>query len=291
MRAANHWVVNSPFQKFGPSQPQTPVVVSVPHAGRIYPAAMAKLARQNPVQLRVLEDRHVDRLAGGAAKAGHQVIVAQVARAWIDLNRDEREIDPDMVSGQFPNLIQTAKMRGGLGLIPRRTAVGGDIWLAQLDRNDIAGRIEACFQPYHDELGAMIAAAQARFGIAVLLDLHSMPSPTVRRDMAAPHLVVGDLFGRASDSRFSWRLVDEARAAGFRTAINSPYAGGYILARHGLPKAGRHAVQLEIGRQLYLDSEFDRCGAGVGTIERLVTRLANALCSESLSDPLASAAE
>jgi N-formylglutamate amidohydrolase len=124
-----------------------------------------------------------------------------------------------------------------------------------------------------------------------LLDVHSMPPPANRRDVATPHLVVGDLYGRAADARFSWRLIDEARDAGFRTALNTPYAGGHILARHASPARGCHAVQLEIGRQLYLDSHLDGCGPGLRAIDRLVARLAAALADEAMADPLAAAAE
>ena len=279
------------FDRFGPLEPETPVIVSVPHAGRIYPAAMANLARQSHDQLRVLEDRFVDRLASGAAAAGHQVIIAQIARGWIDLNRDEREIDADMVAGNVGKTIHSAKVRGGLGLIPRRTAAGGDIWRGRLTIADVAARINQCFTPYHTQLESMMAAAHDRFGIAVLFDLHSMPPPANRRDAAVAHLVVGDLHGRSTGQRFTSRLIDEARTAGFRTALNVPYAGGYTLARHGQPAAGRHAVQLEVGRQLYLDQSLDQCGAGAQAIGRLVTRLVNALADESLAGQVPLAAE
>jgi N-formylglutamate amidohydrolase len=252
---------------------------------------MAALARQSSQQLRPLEDRYADRLIDGAARAGHQVIVAQVARGWIDLNRDEREIDPAMVTDPVAGSVMTAKVRGGLGLIPRRTAAGGDIWRAGLQLGDVTQRIAEDHRPYHSALAAMLAAAHARFGIAVLLDVHSMPPPANRRDAASPHLVVGDLYGRAAAARFSWRLIDEARDAGFRTALNTPYAGGHILARHAAPVRGYHAIQLEIGRQLYLDSQLDGCGPGVRAIDHLVARLASALADEALADPYAAAAE
>jgi N-formylglutamate amidohydrolase len=283
--------VSTLFLRLGPDLPQTPVIVSVPHAGRYYPPLMTSLARQSVAQLRTLEDRFADRLGEAAALAGHQVLLAQVARGWIDLNRDERELDAAMVVGPVPGTVLTAKVRGGLGLIPRRTAAGGDIWRNALLAEDVARRISHYHRPYHDTLAAMLTAAHARFGIAVLLDLHSMPPPANRRDAASPHLVVGDLFGRASDARFSWRLIDEARDAGFRTALNSPYAGGFILGRHANPGRGHHGLQLEIGRQLYLDSQLDQCGPGLRAIERLVIRLANALADEALTNPLAAAAE
>ncbi len=279
------------FVKLGPDQPQSPVIVSVPHAGRYYPPLMMSLARQSVEQLRGLEDRFADHLIDGVAKAGHQVIVAQVARGWIDLNRDEREIDAAMVAGAVSGAVVTAKVRGGLGLIPRRTSAGGDIWRGKLHAEDVTRRIEHYHRPYHAELANMVAATRKRFGVALLFDLHSMPPPANRRDTATPHLVVGDLYGRAADARFSWRLIDEARDAGFRTALNTPYAGGYILGRHANPARGCHALQLEVGRQLYLDSQLDQCGPGLRAVEHLVTRLADTLADEAMSDPVAIAAE
>ena len=36
-------------------------------------------------------------------------------------------------------------------------------------------------------------------------------------------------------------------------ALNKPYAGGYITEHYGRPHAGRHALQIEINRALYME--------------------------------------
>ena len=40
---------------------------------------------------------------------------------------------------------------------------------------------------------------------------------------------------------------------GFSVARNTPYAGGHTTVLHGRPASGRHALQIEINRALYLD--------------------------------------
>ncbi len=42
-------------------------------------------------------------------------------------------------------------------------------------------------------------------------------------------------------------------------ALNKPYAGGYITEHYGRPHKGRHALQIEINRALYMDeTSFDK---------------------------------
>ncbi|MFX7198018.1 N-formylglutamate amidohydrolase, partial [Acinetobacter baumannii] len=81
-----------------------------------------------------------------------------------------------------------AKLRGGLGLVPRRVAGAGELWRRRLDANDVNARIRNDHRPYHAALACALAAARARFGTAVLLDIHSMPS--LGPDQ--PRLVIGD---------------------------------------------------------------------------------------------------
>ena len=126
---------------------------------------------------RSLEDRLVDRLVWRATAAGATAFIARAPRAEIDLNRDEREIDPALVAPPLPSggLVQSARTRGGLGLIPSRITGSGPIWRERIPRDELSRRIERIHRPYHAALEAALAAARARFGEAVLLDCHSMP--------------------------------------------------------------------------------------------------------------------
>ena len=276
------------FVVHGPDVPASPVVLSVPHAGRDYPAALLRDSRVTGRQLEILEDRHADRLVEPAIDAGYATIIACRARAWIDLNRHEREVDPEMIDPRpaSEGLIRSAKVTGGLGLMPRRLRGSGDILHRRVSAACLEERIARDHRPYHAQLSAMLRAAHARFGVAILLDVHSMPPLAAGWDV-----VVGDLFGRSAQARFPWLVRDIATVIGYRVAMNTPYAGGHILSTHGAPARGIHAIQIEIDRTLYLESDLSQPRATLGGIDALILQLAAALSEEALGRSAGIAAE
>ncbi|MBE2993299.1 N-formylglutamate amidohydrolase [Sphingomonas sp. CFBP 13603] len=278
----------SPFERLGAMPPVSPVVMSVPHAGRDYPLALKTALRVPLSGLLPLEDRLVDAVAR-AARTDQTTIVQTRARAWIDLNRSEDERDPLLDEGarSLPPMQQSAKLRSGLGLVPRRASGAGDLWARRFTDAEVTARIANDHRPYHAALAAALAAAQARFGVAVLLDVHSMPQLAP----GGTRIVLGDRFGHAAAPRFVTRVKDECIARGFSTAINAPYAGGHILERHARPATGIHAIQLELDRTLYLDRKLHAPGAGFPRVVDLVRSILAALADEALSIPLAAAAE
>lgn len=278
------------FDRFEPATPKSPVVVSVPHAGRNYPAELQAALRVPLDALLVLEDRHVDQLAR-AASGDEALFIQRTARAWIDLNRTEQERDPKLDDGADPTRqpAQSAKLRSGLGLIPRQIARHGDIWRRRLSDAEVVARIEADHRPYHAALSRALAAARERFGVAVLIDVHSMPPLGPVGDVA--QIIFGDRFGKAAGTRFVDRLMAETDASGIAHALNTPYSGGHILASHGRPHADIHAIQIEFDRRLYLDKALVEPGAGMMATARLLRRMIDAVADEALSGSLATAAE
>lgn len=267
----------SSFYRIGADVPASPVVISVPHAGRVYPPALRQALRVPAAALTALEDRHVDAVAM-AARSGETTLVQQLGRAWIDLNRGEDERDPQIDEGAAATPpVRSAKLKSGLGLVPRRTGAG-ELWRRRFTAGEVAARIEADYRPYHAAVAAALAAARARFGGAVLLDLHSMPS----LGRIGPRVVIGDRFGQAAAARLVARVEAVAVAAGHRTAINTPYAGGHILHRHGRPADGIHAIQLELDRSLYLDARLDGTGPGLAATAALLRQMLAALAEEVL---------
>ncbi len=279
--------------RLGPAQPRSPVILSVPHAGRFYPPALIENSRCTPAALRSLEDRHVDGLVMPLAERGYTIIVTRTARAWIDINRSEREIDPEMI---FPQPVRagldaSVKVRGGLGLVPRRLAGHGNIYRRPISNTDLAARIRDHHRPYHAALSDALDAARSRYGAALLLDCHSMP-PLAPVDRArGADIVIGDRDGRSAAPAYSARAATVCREEGFSVARNEPYAGGYILARHGRPEREIHALQFEICRSLYLDFALDRPGRRFDAIAALVGRVADALTETLLSPAQMLAAE
>lgn len=269
-----------PFDGYALNEPGGPVVLSVPHAGRDYPLPLRAALRVPLAALRPLEDRHVDTLAL-AARRDEAMLVQRRARAWIDLNRAEHERDPAIDAGVDPLAIPhpSAKLRGGLGLIPRRVPIAGEIWRGKFEGDDIAARILRDYRPYHAALSAALKRAHARYGIAILLDLHSMP-PLGR---GFPRIVLGDRFGRSAAMRFVHRLEAVSVQAGIATALNSPYAGGHVLDRHAHVAGGFHAIQVEFDRSLYLDAALDQPGQGMAAIAALLRAMIESLVDEALA--------
>lgn len=282
------------YDRYGPDVPLTPIILSVPHAGRNYPPGLSALARVRPPVLRRLEDRYADLLVDPLIAADWSVLVARAPRAMIDLNRDEREVDPAMVS-DLPRthaLQSSVKLRGGLGLIPRRLQGVGDLWLRPLPFVEVERRIATIHRPYHAALAKLMHAAHAAHGHAILIDLHSMPSlPRALDGEAGPMLVLGDRFGRSAAPRLATLVGDIAAGRGFASAQNHPYAGDHLIERHGRPEAGFHALQIEIDRALYLDAALDEPGPGLPRVQALVMALAEALAQELPRADYAMAAE
>jgi N-formylglutamate amidohydrolase len=272
------------FRILGGDPPDSPVVLSVPHAGRAYCDALCDALRAPLASVAALEDRYVDAIAL-AARGAETLLVQDRPRAWIDLNRGEHERDPLLDDGARAHH-PSAKVRAGLGLVPRRTGQTGDLWRRRFAACEVEARIVADHRPYHQALGDRLAAARARFGVAVLLDLHSMPPLAGTR----ARVVLGDRFGRAAATRFVQRLEEVVEAAGIGHALNTPYAGGYILERHARPAGGVHAIQVELDRALYLDARLDAPGPGMAATVRLVRAMIDALADEALAG-LAQAAE
>jgi N-formylglutamate amidohydrolase len=279
-----------PFRRLGPEEPGSPVVVSVPHAGRAYSEGLLASARVSRARLESLEDRLVDRLVWRAVDGGAVALVADAPRAEIDLNRDERELDPAMVQPRPPadSTMDSPRTRGGLGLIPARIAGSGAIWRQRIAADEVARRVEHIHRPYHAALETELQAAKARFGIAILLDCHSMPPRGADGD--AP-VVLGDRFGGSMAQALVGAAERAALAAGFKVARNAPYAGGHITERHGRPARGVHALQLELDRSLYLAPDLRTTGPGFDRTARLIAAIAEALAAAALQPPEAIAAE
>ena len=281
----------SPFRRVGPEKPTSPIVLSVPHAGRAYSPSLLEAARLPRSRLEVLEDRLVDRLVWRAVADGAVALIAEAPRAEIDLNRDEREIDPATIipSPRASTLLQSPRSRGGLGLIPTRISGAGAIWRQRIEAAELERRIVQIHRPYHQALAAALGWARERFGVAILLDCHSMPP---RGDGSGePRIVLGDRHGASIASALASAAEEAVLKSGFAVARNAPYAGGHITARHGRPAEGVHALQIEIDRSFYLDESLREPGPDFDRVARLIAAVAKAVASRAERLPLPIAAE
>ncbi len=279
------------FTLIMPPRLRLPVLVAVPHAGRAYPhAVMARMRDAGLAQLR-LEDRHVDRLGVSIAReTGAALLVAHAPRALLDLNRAEDDIDWDMIEGGRPADMpaapgaqrSNARARSGLGLVPRRLPGSGEIWRGRLAPAELAARIEGIHRAYHTALDDALARICAEWGAALLVDLHSMPPLRAGEgEVRAPVVVLGDRFGAACHNALVARGLGHLEARGVPAALNRPYSGGYVLDRHGAPREGVHAVQIEVCRAAYLDRQLAEPGAGLPAVAAMLTDLVRELGAEA----------
>ncbi len=227
------------FSVLEPTGEETPVVVEIPHAGLLVPAPfIAELI--SPVRsLGRDADLFVDRLYADAPSYGASMIVAHTSRYVIDLNRAEEDWDRD---GQ----------RMPRGLVWHSTTDGESCLGRPITRADVDARLDAIHRPYHAAVRALLAAKKKRFGMAVLVAAHSMPS-TGRGGVARADIVPGTQGRTTSAAEFIDVVQAHAEAEGWKVRHDEPYKGGYSTRTYGRPQAGVHAVQVEIARRLYMD--------------------------------------
>ena len=262
------------FEVFADVSVDTPLIFASPHSGRFYPKRLMRAAVLDAEAIRRSEDVLVDDLISSARTSKIPLLTASYVRAFIDVNREPYELDQSMFSDQLPDFasIRTARVAAGLGSIARVVAEGQEIYREKLLFAEAKERIETVHHPYHDRLKALISSALNAFGMAVLIDWHSMPSAAAGGDArhAPPDVVLGDRFGAACAPLVTELLERQLRHHGYRVARNTPYAGGYTTEFYGRPSRGIHAVQIELNRQLYLDEKTLLPHEGFGALkERL----------------------
>jgi N-formylglutamate amidohydrolase len=261
-----------------------PVLLSVPHSGRDYPQWLLANAAGGRAALESLEDPIVDRLVWRALARGIGAIVARAPRAAIDCNRSPDEIDPAVIS-DAGNAAIGVRARGGLGIVPSRSTPHGRLWRHPIDNAELQRRVAEAHAPFHDAVACELERLAALHGSALLIDCHSMPS---RRGQA--EIVIGDRHGGSAVPWLAEHAARIARVDGWSARLNVPYAGGYVVERHGRPDRGVHALQLEIDRSCYLARDLRNPGPGFDRTARLIEQLAFGL-SEALAAPEAIAAE
>jgi N-formylglutamate amidohydrolase len=276
------------FDTWNMDAPGVPILLSVPHSGREYPQMLRDQARLPVDRLTALEDRYSDRLIEDCAASGVPVIVARIARAMVDLNRapDDMDIDAIIAADRIHFAPPGRKARAGLGIVPTRIGRHGMIWKTPLTLAEVAARIATYHRPFHDRIAAGLSIIYARFGQAMLIDVHSMPSLTAERGAPPIDMVVGDGFGRTAPNWVADRIRAVAADHGLRVAINQPYAGGQIIRAHARPQQGIFGVQLEIDRALYLDVRGACDPAGTARINAALAEITRALIAEmGVRDP------
>lgn len=270
--------LSPPFSVARPAELKVPLVFNSPHSGRIYPSAFLAASRLDAHTLRRSEDAFVEELFGFVTDLGAPLLHAHFPRAYLDVNREPYELDPVLFRDGLPHYANTQSVRvvGGLGTIARIVSESDEIYREPLSVEAALERINRLYTPYHETLSGLLLDAKREFGLAVLIDCHSMPSsPTADRSVGRPDFVLGDRFGTSCSGELTRLAAAALEAQGYAVSLNKPYAGGYITEHYGRPHKAQHVLQIEINRALYMNEVsfaksqgFDQLRKGLETMVR-----------------------
>jgi N-formylglutamate amidohydrolase len=194
-----------------------------------------------------------------------------------------------MFEGKLPSYANTRSMRvaGGLGTIARIVGESQEIYARRLPVQDALQRVEGLYKPYHRTLRRLLQRAIRQFGLAVLVDCHSMPSnggaAASKNDRIKADFVVGDRYGTSCDLSLVEVLETVLRRQGYIVQRNKPYAGGFITEHYGTPASRTHAVQIEINRALYMNETTLAKAPAFDTLTRDIGEMIAALADAASS--------
>lgn len=263
------------FETIRPRRLVAPIVFNSPHSGRVYPERFLAMTRLDNLSVRQSEDAWVDELFARAPHLGAPMLRAHFPRAYLDVNREPWELDPTMFVEPLSDRFNTTSPRvaAGLGTLARVVAENKPIYRDRLTLDDARMRIEGIYHPYHAALQKLLSESVAAFGVALLIDCHSMPRITRSGDKAAPDIVLGDRYGTTCAPALVDLVETIFTAAGLRVARNRPYAGGFATRTYGRPQHGVHALQIEISRHLYMNEVTLAKNENFEAVRSLVERL------------------
>lgn len=227
-----------------------PVVVEVPHAGLALDAQTLATLIAPAYAIGQDADLYVDELYSKVPEVGATLIVANGSRYVCDLNRGERDIDALAVEG--------GTMRSAPhGLVWRSTTEDRPALRAPLDRAEFDRRLARYYRPYHGTLAELVERTRQRFGYAIVVCGHSMPSRG-RAGHSDPGRERADIVpGTRGRTTTGAPVIAEIEAVaaefGWSLAHDDPYRGGFTTGCYGRPSDRVHAIQVEFARRLYMD--------------------------------------
>lgn len=245
-------------ERVDPEHAALPVVFDSPHSGHVYPD---DFGHSLPLPMvRMSEDAYVDEVFGAAPSAGAILIRALFPRSYIDPNRAPDDIDITMLAEPWPGVVNPGpKTELGVGLIPKREP-GGQMYDRKLSLKEVEHRIRDYWRPYHEAVRNALDACHHQFGAVWHLNCHSMPSTSTEvspegAGVPRPEICLGDRDGTTCAPEFIHAVAEEFTLLGYEVALNAPYKGAELVRRYADPAIGRHSLQIEINRALYMDEK------------------------------------
>ena len=264
-----------------PVEPALPLVFDSPHSGTDYPEDFEHIA---PLKaLRQAEDTFVDELYAAAPEHGATLLRAIFPRSYVDPNRAAEDLDVGLMDGEWDGpLAPSHKCKLGLGLLWSRYPPGLPLYGRKLSVEEVRNRIENFHRPYHDTLAQALDATHERFGVVWHINCHSMPA--LSNEMAEegpgvsrPDFTLGDRNGTTCAPELTEVVRAALSARGYEVTLNDPYMGAELVRAWSAPGAGRHSLQIEINRRLYMDEDTFEKTEGFDGLRAHLTELIGVL--------------
>ncbi len=270
----------------GPASPAVPLVLDSPHSGHLFPADFGAIVSDE--DLRDGEDCFIDSLYQPAAERGIPLLAALFPRTYLDPNRHAGDIDLALIEGgAWPgDLVQSGKARIGKSLIWRTLDDGRPIYGRKLTVAEVQGRIARCHAPYHAALRGLLDAAHARFGQVVHINCHSMNAVSGAMGeggagVPRADIVLGDRDGSSCSREITHFVRDALVARGYGVKLNDPFKGVELVRAYSNPAAGRHSLQIEVNKRLYMDAGPLRTNGGFAPLQHDLMALLDAVAAEA----------
>jgi N-formylglutamate amidohydrolase len=249
--------MNPNFKLDGPQAPVVPLILDSPHSGHRFPDDFDAAVSES--ELRGGEDCYVDELYAAAPEMGVPLLAALWPRTYLDPNRHAGDVDLELIEGRWPwDYRPSGKARVGKALVWRTLEDGRPIYARKLSAETIRQRIEGFHAPYHLAIRDLIENCVKKFGKSFHINCHSMRSVAGKQSddgegNVRADFVLGDRDGTSCDPAFTERVRAALAAMGYQVKVNDPYKGVELVRAYSDPKAGRHSLQIEINKRLYMD--------------------------------------
>ena len=258
------------YLRYEPAAAQVPLIVDVSRSGREYPKEY-----RTPLPFTTVHDNvsmYVEDLYAGAPQVGATLLYCMFPNTWVDVNRDELDMDPAVVDGEWPVALKpTRRTLEGLGLIKSKSRYGEPFQERRLAVAEIEERLAKYYRPYHAELKRIIDDLHARFGVVRQISCHCMSAVGAPTHPDAgkprPDFCIGDLHGRTTSLEFRALVVDTLKGLGYSVSVNEPYVGNVLIGRNSDPARGIDSVQIEVNKKLFMDTKTFRATAGLAKLK------------------------
>ena len=272
------------FLRYEPAAEPLPLIVDVSRSGREYPPEY-----RSPLPFTTVHDNvsmYVEDLYGGAPRVGATLLYCSFPNTWIDVNRDELDMDPAVVDGPWPvELKPTPRTLEGLGLVKSKSRYGEPFQERKLAVAEIEERLANYYRPYHAELKRIVDDLHARFGVVRQISCHCMSAVGAPTHPDAgkprPDFCVSDLKGRTTSPEFLALVVAALKSMGYSVGVNAPYVGNVLIGRHGNPAHGIDSVQIEVNKKLFMDTRTFRKTPGCAKLKADIDELLRAVAADT----------